>query len=115
MKTSRLVRFWISLLQLVDLGALAADDDPRPRGEDVDLQLVGGALDLDLRDAGVREALLQRVAQIEVLVQQLRVVLVGEPARPPRLVEPQPEPVRDELSDPLFLLAPALSGRRGSP
>jgi hypothetical protein len=33
------------LLQLVDLGALAADDDARPRGEDVDLQLVGRALE----------------------------------------------------------------------
>jgi hypothetical protein len=59
MKTSRLVRFWISFLQLVDLRALAADDDARPRGVDVDLQLVGRALDLDLRHARVREALLE--------------------------------------------------------
>src|SRR4029079_16649782 len=32
-------------LQLVDFRTLAADDDARPRGVDVDLQLVGGALD----------------------------------------------------------------------
>ena len=51
-------------------------------------------------DAGVREARLQLGAQLEVLVQQLRVVLVGEPARPPGLVEAEPESVRDELSDP---------------
>src|SRR6188768_1273106 len=38
------------LLQLVDFRALAADDDPWARGVDVDLQLVGRALDLDLRD-----------------------------------------------------------------
>ena len=44
--------------QLVDLGALAADDDARPRGVDRDPQLVGGALDVDLGDAGVAEALL---------------------------------------------------------
>ena len=36
----------------------------------------------------------ERVAQLQVLVQQLRVVLVGEPARAPRLVEPEPESVR---------------------
>ena len=43
---------------------------------------------------GVREPLLERVAQLQVLVQQLRVVLVGIPARAPRLVEAEPEPVR---------------------
>jgi hypothetical protein len=35
------------LLQGLDAGAALADDDARPRGEDVDLRLVGGALDLD--------------------------------------------------------------------
>src|SRR6478752_4544540 len=43
------------LLQLVDFRALAADDDARARGVDVDLQLVGRALGFNLRDAGVRE------------------------------------------------------------
>src|SRR3954453_3425050 len=81
-------------LQLVDFRPLAPDDDPRPRGVDVDLELVRRALDLDLRDARVREALLQAVAQLEIFVQQLRVVLVGEPARAPGLVEPEPKPVR---------------------
>src|SRR3954469_16633358 len=79
------------LLQLVDFRALAADDDPRPRGVDVDLQPVDRALGLDLRDAGVREPLLEGRAQRQILVQQLRVILVREPARPPRLVEPEPE------------------------
>src|SRR5262249_61890883 len=82
-----------ALLQLVDLRPLAADDDPGPGGVDVDLQLVGSALDFDLRDAGVGEALLERVAQLEILVQQLRVVAVREPARTPRLVEAEPEAV----------------------
>src|SRR5262245_54996825 len=82
------------LLQLVDFRALAPDDEAGARGVDVDLQLVGGALDLDLRDARVREALLEAVAQLEILVQQLRVVLVGEPARAPGLVEPEPKAVR---------------------
>ena len=59
MKTSLPVFFWISCLQLVDLLPLAADDDAGARGEDADLQLVGGALDLDPRDARVGEALLQ--------------------------------------------------------
>ena len=59
---------------------------------DVDLQLVGSPLGLDLRDTGVGEPLLQIGAQRQILVQQLRVVAVGEPARLPRLVEPEPEP-----------------------
>src|SRR5262249_54782465 len=97
------------LLQLVDLGPLAPDDDARARGVDVDLQLVGGALDLDLRDAGVREALLQAVAQLEVLVQQLRVVLVGEPPRAPGLVEPEPEAVRMNFLTHYILQLPVAS------
>src|SRR5919106_822609 len=54
------------LLQLVDFGPLAADDDARTRGVDIDLQLVGRALGLDARHTCVREALLQAVAQLEV-------------------------------------------------
>ena len=36
------------LLERLDAGAALADDDARPRGVDVDLHLVGGALDLDV-------------------------------------------------------------------
>src|SRR6188508_77507 len=75
------------LLQLLDLGALAADDDARTRGVDVDLQVVGRALGLDPRDSRVREALLEVLAQRQILVQQLLVVAAREPARAPGLVE----------------------------
>src|SRR5262249_14796049 len=85
------------LLQLVDLGPLAPDDDAGPRGVDVDLQLVRRALGLDLRDARMRKALLETLAQRQILVQQLRVVLVRVPRRPPRLVEPEPESERVNL------------------
>ena len=94
MKTSRLVRFWISCFSLSTSCALAADDDAGTRGVDVDLQLVGGALDLDLGHAGVLEPLLEVRLQRQVLVQQIGVVLGREPARLPGLVEPDPEPVR---------------------
>src|SRR5205085_4474121 len=39
------------LLELIDLRALAPDDDAGARGVDDDLQLVGGALDIDAGDA----------------------------------------------------------------
>jgi hypothetical protein len=94
MKTSRFVFFWISVFSLSTSGALAADDDARPRGVDVDLQLVGRALDLDLRDTRVREALFSVSRSFRSSVQQLRVVLVGVPARAPGLVEAEPKSVR---------------------
>ena len=40
------------------------------------------------------EPLFEIGAQREILVEQLRVIAVGEPARLPRLVEPEPESVR---------------------
>src|SRR5262249_11516189 len=53
------------LLELLDLGALLADHDAGPCSVDVDLRLVGGALDVDLRDARVVEPLLQEVADLD--------------------------------------------------
>ena len=80
--------------ELVHLGPLAADDDSGARGVDVDLQLVGGPLDVDARHAGVRQPLLQLRAQRQVLVQEPRIGLFGVPARLPGAVEPEPEAVR---------------------
>src|SRR5262245_28571690 len=45
----------------------------------------------------MREPLLQALAQRQVLVQQLRVVAIRVPARPPRLVESETEPERVNL------------------
>src|SRR6185295_19519001 len=85
------------LLELVDFRPLAPDDDAGARRVDVDLQLVRGALGLDLRHARVGEPLLERRAQLEVLVQQLGVVAIRVPARPPRLVEAEAESERVNL------------------
>src|SRR5262249_62201156 len=82
---------------LVDFRSLAADDDARTRGVDVDFQPVRRARGLDLRDAGVREALLERLLQPDVLVQQLRVVLVGVPQGLPCLVDTEPVSERVNL------------------
>ena len=60
-----------ALLELLDAGAALADDDAGARGEDVDLHLVGGALDRDVGDAGGVELLLEEAAQLDVLVQPL--------------------------------------------
>src|SRR5262245_14186584 len=68
-------------LQLLDLGALLADHDARPRRIDVDLRLVGGALDLHLGDAGVVQPFLEELAQLEVLVQQIAIIAAREPLR----------------------------------
>src|SRR6185436_826004 len=80
------------LLQLVHLLALAPDDDPGAGGEDADLELVGGPLDVHARDAGVGEPLLQLLLQLDVLVQEVGVVLLRVPTAAPGLVEAQAEP-----------------------
>src|SRR6266436_545718 len=59
------------VLQLLHLGALAADDDAGPRGEDGDPRAVRRALDVDLRDAGVVELVLDEAPDLDVLVQQV--------------------------------------------
>ena len=70
MWTSRLRPLLQLVAQLVHLGPALADDDARPRGLDVDASAVGEALDVDLRDARVREPALQLLAQLQVLVQE---------------------------------------------
>src|SRR2546422_183594 len=69
--------------KLVHLRAAPADDDAGPGRVDVDLELVGRALDLDLRHAGVRETALQLLAQVNVLQEKICVLLLGVPARQP--------------------------------
>src|SRR5205807_7516245 len=58
--------------ELVDLGALAADDDAGTRGVDVDAHLVGRALDVDLRDSCVGEVVLLIIAKLQIEMQRLR-------------------------------------------
>jgi hypothetical protein len=82
------------LLQLVDFRALAPDDDARTRRVNPHDELVGGALDVDRADARALELFLQLAAQLDVFVQQVGVVLVGVPARLPRLVITEPKSVR---------------------
>src|SRR5262245_42989146 len=72
------------VLELLDLGALAPDDDARPRGVDRDPRAVGGALDVDPRDARVVQRGLDEPADLRVLVEERRVTLGGEPPRAPR-------------------------------
>src|SRR5215467_11278984 len=68
------------LFQLVDLGALAPDDDARARGVDDDPQPVRRAIDLDLRNARAGEAGLQLPLQVEVFDKQLAEIALREPA-----------------------------------
>src|SRR5581483_500681 len=84
-------------LQRLDALPALADDHSGPRGEDDDLALVRGALDLDAGDARVLEVLLDRALDANVLVEPLRVALVLEPLRVPRLDDAEAEAVRVNL------------------
>src|SRR5256885_7524207 len=72
------------VLEPLHLGALAADDDPRPRRRHGDPGAIRRALDIDPGDPGVIELVLDVAPDLHVLVQQLRVVLGREPPRRPR-------------------------------
>src|SRR5260370_26521093 len=81
-------------LKLVDFGALLADHDSRTRGMNVDLGLVGHPLDFDPRDSGVVEPLLDKIAKLQILMQQLRVVVTRVPSRVPALDDPETKSAR---------------------
>ncbi len=82
------------LLEFFDLRALASDDDAGTRRADGDPQLVARPVHFDRAHAGALQPLGQRRLQLQVFLQELCIALLSEPARPPRLVEAQPESVR---------------------
>src|SRR5690606_11209845 len=84
--------------QPLDVRALLADHNARPRRVNRDARLLGRPLDDDAADPGLRKLLLQPVADLDVLVQQLGVLAaVREPARIPSPVDAEPEPDRVDL------------------
>src|SRR6516165_7833198 len=96
------------LLDRLDARAALADDDARPGGVHVHLHLVRRTLDLHLRDPRVAERLLDEVADADVLVQPLRVVLLFVPLGVPGLDDSEPEPDR------MYLLAHVSSSPRSA-
>src|SRR3954451_1265399 len=77
-----------ALAQLVDVGALLADHDAGTRRMDRHAALLVRALDHDAGDSRLLELLVQDLADLNVLVQQLAVfVLAGEPTGIPRPVD----------------------------
>src|SRR5215216_6412107 len=86
------------LAQLVDVGALLADHNARTRRMDGDSALLVRTLDHDARDSRLLELLVQDLADLDVLVQQLAVlVLAGEPAQIPGPVDAETQPDRIDL------------------
>src|SRR5215471_974955 len=80
------------LAQLLDVGALLADDDARTRGLNSNAALLVRPFDHDFRYRRLLEILHQLLADLHVLVQQLAVlVLAGVPARIPGAVDAEPQ------------------------
>ena len=95
MTTSELGQLGDVLAELVDVGALLADDDAGARRMDRHAALLVRTLDDDLRDRRLLERLHQGLADRHVLVQQLAVfALAGEPARIPGAVDAEAQPDR---------------------
>src|SRR6202521_3682272 len=77
-----------ALAQLVDVGALLADHDAGTRRMDRHAALLVRTLDHDSRDRCLLQFLVQDLADLDILVQQLAVfVLAGEPTGIPRPVD----------------------------
>src|ERR1700759_2095620 len=75
-------------LQLLDVGALLADDHARTRRVDGDAALLVRTLDHDLRHAGRLELVAQVVADLDVFLEQPpEILLAGVPARIPGAVD----------------------------
>src|SRR5574341_1149564 len=88
------ILFFKRRLELVHFRPFSADDDPRTGRMDDHAGLIARPLNLHLRDSCVVQTLLDHLANLDVLVQQLGVVLTGIPPRAPRIVVSQPIPDR---------------------
>src|SRR5262249_7900412 len=83
------------LAELLDVGALLADDDAGTSRVYRHARLLVWPLDDDLRHCRLLEVFHQRLADGHVLVQQLAVLaLVRVPARIPGAIDAEPEPDR---------------------
>jgi hypothetical protein len=101
------------LAKLLDVRALLADDHARARRVDGYAAELGGTLDHDLGDRGLRDFLHDELANAQVLEKQPAVVVaVGVPAAVPGPVDLQAEPDRGGFLTHGFKLPGSLRGRR---
>ena len=90
--------------KFLDVDALLADDDTRPRRVDGDPRLLRRPLDDDARHAGLGQALVQEFADIDILVKKLGVTVLGVPPRIPSTVDAQAKADRVDLLSHLLCL-----------
>src|SRR6185437_7123514 len=84
--------------QLLDVGALLADHHARTSGVDRHAGALGRTLDHDLRHARLGQPLAQHLADVDVLVEHLRVfAALGVPARVPGPVDAETQADRIDL------------------
>ena len=67
-------------LQLFNLGALASDNDARPRGANRDPQLVARTIHFNRAHTSRLQLLAQTLFQLQIFLQQARITLLGKPA-----------------------------------
>src|SRR6185503_6626472 len=73
-------------LELIDLRALATDDDSRSRRVDDDLEAISGSFDIDVRHTGAGETPLEVLLQLQIFEQKFAELLLRKPMRMPVLV-----------------------------
>ena len=85
------------LAQSVDLGALLADHHAGTRRGDGHLDLVAGALDVHARHGGTGELLVEKLADGDIVLERLGVILTGVPAAAPILGDTEAESGRADF------------------
>src|SRR5688572_23693704 len=83
--------------QLLDVGALLADDDARARGVDRDPRLLGRTLDHDPRHTRLSQTVGKVLLELQILMQQLGEIAVRVPARIPRPIDADAQADRIDL------------------
>src|SRR5690606_33966265 len=96
--------------QVLDVLALLADDDPGTGAVHGDLGVLRRTLDHDLAHHGVRQLLLEEIADLDVVVQHVREVLaVRIPARGPVALDGKAKPGRVDFLAHAYSLSPTVT------
>jgi hypothetical protein len=76
---------------LIDFSASPANQNPGARGMHIDSGFFRSAFNLNARNAGVKKGFFDKLFDLKIFMQKIRIFLLGIPPRLPCFVNPQTE------------------------